>query len=55
MERDYLEWINKSYAYLCRNINVPKMELNTLDGKISVYRVKNIIRIDINRTETKLK
>lgn len=54
MERDYLEWINRSYAYLCKNHDIPKLVLNTLDGTIKVYRVKNVIRIDIQRTETKL-
>lgn len=53
MERDYLEWINKAYAILVDNPEVPKMELKLHDGKISVYRVKDIIRVDINREETK--
>ena len=53
MERDYLEWINKTYDILVKNPEIPKMELKLIDGKISVYRVKNIIRVDINREETK--
>lgn len=52
MERDYLEWINTAYKTLVENKEIPKMELKLIDGKISVYRVKNIIRVDINRTET---
>ncbi len=54
MNREYLEWINKSYKLLTENKDIPKLELKCLDGKISVYRVKNIIRIDINLTETQL-
>ena len=53
MERDYLEWINKTYGILVKNPEIPKMEFKLIDGKISVYRVKNIIRVDINREETK--
>lgn len=53
MERDYLEWINRTYETLVNNPEIPKMELKLPDGKISVYRVKNVIRIDINREETK--
>lgn len=53
MERDYLEWINRTYAKLVADKEIPKMELKLVDGgKISVYRVKNIIRIDIKRPET---
>lgn len=54
MERDYLEWINKAYKSLVDNKEIPKMEFKLYDGKISVYRVKDIIRIDIKRDETKL-
>lgn len=53
MERDYLEWINKTYGILVKNPEIPKRELKLIDGKISVYRVKDTIRIDINREETK--
>ena len=54
MERDYLEWINKTYRTLVDNKDIPKMELKTADGgKISVYRVVDVIRIDIKRPETK--
>ena len=53
MGRDYLEWINNTYDILVKNPEIPKMELKLIDGKISVYRVKNIIRVDINREETK--
>lgn len=53
MERDYLEWINKAYKTLVENKEVPKMEMKVLDGKISVYRVADVIRIDIKREETK--
>ncbi len=54
MERDYLEWINKAYKTLVDNKEVPKMELKLADGgKISVYRVADVIRTDIKRPETK--
>ena len=54
MERDILEWINKTYRTLVDNKDIPKMELKTVDGgKISVYRVVDVIRIDIKRPETK--
>ena len=52
MNKDYLEWINKSYRLLVDNPNMTKLELKTPDGKISVYRVVNIIRTDINLSET---
>lgn len=56
MERDYLEWINKAYRTLIDNQEVPKMEMKAPDGgKISVYRVGDIIRVDIKRDETKRK
>ena len=56
MERDYLEWINRAYRTLVDNQEVPKMELKTPDGgKISVYRVGDVIRCDIKREETKRK
>lgn len=55
MERDYLEWINKAYKTLVDNQEVPKMELKLIDGKISVYRVADVIRVDIKRQETKRK
>jgi hypothetical protein len=54
MERDFLEWINKTYRMLVDNKDIPKMEMKTADGgKISVYRVVNVIRVDIKRPETK--
>lgn len=54
MERDFLEWINKTYKMLVDNKYIPKMELGLPDGgKISVYRVVDVIRIDIKRPETK--
>lgn len=55
MERDYLEWLNKAYKILVDNQEVPKMELKRHDGKISVYRVGDVIRCDIKREETKRK
>ena len=55
MERDYLEWINSAYKTLVDNPEIPKMELKLIDGKISVYRVVDVIRIDIKRDETKKK
>ena len=53
MERDYLEWINKSYGSLIKNKELKKLEINVPDGKISVYRVKDVIRVDVKREETK--
>lgn len=53
MERDYLEWISRAYRKLVADPEIPKMELKLIDGKITVYRVKNVIRIDIKREETK--
>lgn len=52
MERDYLEWINKAYKTLVENQEGPKMELKVPDGKMSVYRVGDVIRCDIKRDET---
>lgn len=53
MERDYLEWINNAYRTLVSNQDIPKMELKLADGgKISVYRVVDVIRTDIKRPET---
>ena len=53
MNRYYLEWINKAYNTLVKNKDIPKLEFKTCDGKISVYRVVDIIRIDIKLEETK--
>jgi hypothetical protein len=53
MERDYLEWISNAYKLLCENKAIPRMDLKVTDGKISVYRVRDVIRIDIKREETK--
>lgn len=53
MERDYLEWINRAYEKLCKDPSLSKLEMKVHDGKIAVYRVRNVIRIDINREETK--
>lgn len=54
MEKDYLEWINNTYRMLVDNKAIPKMELGLSDGGIiSVYRVADVIRIDIKRPETK--
>lgn len=54
MERDYLEWLNNAYAKLVADCVILKMELRLGDGgKISVYRVGDIIRCDIKRPETK--
>ena len=48
------EWINRTYKILVDNKDIPKMELGLPDGgKISVYRVVDVIRIDIKRPETK--
>ena len=53
MERDFLEWINRTYKMLVDNKESPKMELGLPDGgKISVDRVVDVIRIDIKRPET---
>lgn len=54
MEEDYLGWISKTYRMLVGNKDIPKIEMKTVDGgKISVYRVTDIIRVDIKRPETK--
>lgn len=54
MEKDYLEWIDRTYRLLVENKEIPKMEMKTADGgKISVYRVADVIRVDIKRPETK--
>lgn len=54
MEREYLEWINNAYKLLIRNHDTPKFENKLHDGgKISVYRVGDVIRVDIKRPETK--
>lgn len=55
MERDYLDWISKAYRTLVDNQEVPKMEMKLIDGKISVYRCGDVIRVDIHRSETKRK
>lgn len=56
MERDYLDWMNTAYRTLVDNQEVPKMEKKLADGgKISVYRVGDVIRVDIKREETKRK
>lgn len=53
MERDYLDWISKAYRTLVDNPEVPKVEMKLADGgKISVYRVADVIRTDIKRPET---
>lgn len=54
MERDYLDWIGRTYRLLVENKEIPKMEMKTADGgRISVYRVADVIRVDIKRPETK--
>ena len=54
MERDYLEWISGVYRLLVENKEIPKMEKKTADGgKISVYRVGDVIRVNIKLPETK--
>lgn len=54
MKRDYLEWIDRTYRLLIDNKEIPKMEMKLADGgKISVYRVGDVIRVDIKRPETK--
>lgn len=53
MERDYLEWINQAYRKLVDDQEIPKLEMKLLDGKISVYRVGDVIRCDIKREETR--
>lgn len=54
MERDYLDWIDRTYRLLVKNKEIPKMKKETADGgEISVYRVADVIRVDIKRPETK--
>lgn len=52
MERDYLEWINRAYETLINNQKADTMRLRLLDGYITVYRLGDIIRIDICCNET---
>ena len=54
MERDYLDWIGHTYRLLVDNKEISKMEKKTADGgKISIYRVADVIRVDIKCPETK--
>ena len=55
MERDYLEWINHAYSTLVNNQDLTKLELKLNDGYIIVYRFGDIIAIDIQRDETKIR
>ena len=52
MERDYLEWINRAYETLVNNQKADNMCLRLLDGYINLYRIGDIIRVDIYRGET---
>ena len=52
MERDYLEWINRAYETLVNNQKTDTMALRLFDGYITVYRLGDIIRVDICRSET---
>ncbi len=53
MERDVLDWINRTYKILIGNPEIPKMEQKLHDGgKISMYRVCDVIRCDIKLPET---
>ena len=52
MERDYLEWINRAYEALVNNQKTGTMKLRLFDGYITVYRIGDIIRVDICRNET---
>ena len=52
MERDYLEWINRAYETLVNNQKTDTMRLRLFDGYIAVYRLGDIIRVDICRNET---
>ena len=52
MERDYLEWINRAYETLVNNQKTGTMKLRLFDGYITVYRIGDIIRVDICRIET---
>lgn len=53
MEREHLNWINKAYKNLLADKNLSRLEMKTPDGYIAVYRVSNLIRIDIKKEETK--
>ena len=52
MEHDYLEWINRAYEILVNNQKTDIMTLRIFDGYITVYRLGDIIRVDICRSET---
>ena len=52
MERDYLEWINRAYEILVNSQKDTTMKLMLFDGYITVYRIGDIIRVDICRYET---
>lgn len=54
MEKNYLDWLGEAYGKLVADQDIPKLEKKLPDGgKISVYRVGDIICCDIKRPETK--
>lgn len=54
MKSEYSKFIEKSFDVLVENVLIPKLQKQFDDGKISVYRVKDIIRIDIKDSKTVL-
>lgn len=54
MKSEYSKFIENSFDVLVENVLIPKLQKQFDDGKISVYRVKDIIRIDIKDSKTVL-
>lgn len=54
MKSEYSKFIEKSFDVLVENVLIPKLQKQFDDGKISVYRVKDIIRVDIKDSKTVL-
>lgn len=51
-EEENLEWINENYRLLVDNKDISKLEREIPDGgSISIYRVDDIIRIDMKLPE----
>lgn len=54
MKSEYSKFIENSFDVLVENILIPYIQKQFDDGKIFVYRVKDIIRIDIKDSKTVL-
>lgn len=54
MFQEKLAWITKAYNHLVKDQDIPKIQCKEPNGGyISVYRVGDVIRIDIKSDETK--